>query len=405
MRTIRYILFVIALFAGHVVSAQLLEVKEGKSAIVKESPTGNGAHITRLEAGTQVVKLGSVDRYYSIQLADGTTGYSYKGNYIEVVDQDQGASIITSVTKNSLLARNDVLKVIVIDVEVGDATLIICPEENGQRDVILIDTGVNDGDRIKEELINNGFILANTPITRFFVTHYDHDHMGDAEVIAPLSEIVYDLGGSMEQYPDGTSIIDRRTISLSYHETFSGGVTLECVAANNATDFQPTRKKVKNKNANSIALILSYNGFDYFTGGDLTTSPERSLARGIRDCDVYHVNHHGSSATSSDSSFVYTLKPEVSVVSNGHLYGHPTSIVAQRLIALGSAFFQTNINPDEKAYHPEDKYLGDNTYHERSKDENAEGATGSIRIIVEEDNYYVVMPRLPLEEGTFAIER
>lgn len=52
-------------------------------------------------------------------------------------------------TKESLLARQDVLKIIVIDVEVGDATLIICPVVNGRQDIILIDTGENDSDRIK----------------------------------------------------------------------------------------------------------------------------------------------------------------------------------------------------------------------------------------------------------------
>ncbi|MDP6923552.1 MAG: hypothetical protein QGI94_02055 [Candidatus Scalindua sp.] len=89
-------------------------------------------------------------------------------------------SAYAQTTKESLLARNDVLKIIVIDVEVGDATLIICPVENGRQDVVLIDTGENDSDRIKEELIRNGILLSGKPISRFYITHYDKDHMGDA---------------------------------------------------------------------------------------------------------------------------------------------------------------------------------------------------------------------------------
>lgn len=405
MRLLKHVLIIVVLLTGPLASAQLLQVKEGKNAIVKEEPTGNGNHITRLEAGTQVANLGSTDRYYFIQLNDGRTGYSYKGNYIEVEGSTAGFPSSTQITKENLLIRKDVLKIVVIDVEVGDATLIICPVENGERDVILIDTGVNDADRIKEELISNGFTLANSPINRFFATHYDRDHIGDAEKIAPLTKVVYDLGGPIKQYPKTTSFLDRRTITLNYEETFSGGVTIECVAANNATDFEPNRVKDKDKNTNSIALIVSYNGFDYFTAGDLTISPEKSLASGIRDCDVYHVNHHGSSVTSSYSEFIEKLNPEVSVVSNGHLFNHPTDVVAQRIIATGSKFFQTNINPDDKAHHPNYKYIGDNTYHAKSKDENAEGATGSINVVVGDDNYYVVMPQLPLEEGTFLIER
>ena len=41
-----------------------------------------------------------------------------------------------------------------------------------------------------------------------------------------------------------------------------------------------------------------------------------------------------------------------------------------------------------------------------SGDENAEGALGNITILVDllADRYYVLMPGLPLAEGTFPIE-
>ena len=76
-------------------------------------------------------------------------------------------------------------------VEFGDAAIIICSEEDGEQDVILIDTGENDADRIRAELIANGISLSGTPFDRFIVTHYDHDHMGDAVDLKPLSGIVY----------------------------------------------------------------------------------------------------------------------------------------------------------------------------------------------------------------------
>ncbi|GEM_PF-4295983 len=404
MTSLKYFLFAFFLITGQTILAQTLIVKDGKRAIIKKQPTGDGEIITRIPEGTEVLKLNDLDRYYFVQLKDGRTGYSYKGNYLV---SDGNASDFPDNNldpKERLMIRDDVLKIIVIDVEVGDATLIICPEENGKKDVILIDTGENDADRIKEELIANGFVLANTPITRFYVSHYDHDHMGDAKEITPLAKTTYDLGGSMNYYEDGTVILDRRTMTLNYEESFSGGVTVECIATNNATDFDPTRTPHRDKNTNSMALIISYNDFEYFTAGDLTLSPERSLATGVRNCDVYHANHHGSSTTSSQIDFVTRLDPEVTIASNGHKYGHPRDVVAQRLIDLGSVFCQTNINLHDKAHHPQDKYLGDNTYNSKKKDEDAEGATGSIRVIVDDDKYYLIMPRLPLSEGTFSIE-
>lgn len=380
---------------------QVLEVKEGKRAIVKETPDGNASHIDTLEAGTFVWKLGDYPRYNAIQTIDGTTGYSYKGNF-----KSSNKSIASTLSKKSLLAKTDALKIIVIDVEVGDATLIICPEENGIRDVLLIDTGVNDGDRICQELKNNGFVLANQPITRFYNSHYDQDHMGDVSGVSHLIKVAYDTGEKDVTYGYKKALknIDRRTMSLSYEETFSGGVNIECVAVNNATIFNPNQPAHKKKNNNSIALIISYNGFDYFTGGDLTFSSEKQLAKGIKNCDAYHVNHHGSSATSSCIEFIEKLDPEIAVVSNGTSHGHPTEVVAKRLTNYGCKFYQTNVNPKAKANHPPNKYIGDTTYL-TSKAENKEGATGSIRIVVDNTNYYVIMPNLPLDEGVFPIEK
>ncbi len=403
MRSNRFILIIFILFIVNGMNAQVLQVKEGRSALVKKEPIGNAEQIVRLPEGTQVRMLGEVPRYYSIQLSDGRTGYSYKGHFIEV-----SGDLPVIITKESLWAKSDVLKIIVLDVEVGDATLIICPIENGVQDIILIDTGEkHDGDRIKEELINNGFTLSGQPITRFYNSHYDGDHMGDIQNVAHLIEVAYDLGdndmpGKYETAMEGK---DRRQISLNYQETFSGGVTIECVAVNQATDFDPNLLPSSKKNTNSIALIISFNGFDYFTAGDLTFKPEKSLAKEIRNCDAYHVNHHGSNNKSSHIDFIKKLDPEISIASNGHEYGHPRKEVALRLINNGSKFYQTNKNTDDKAHHPPDKFLGDNTFFNNKKHEDDEGATGSIRVVVDSDKYYVIMPRLPLSEATFDIER
>ena len=413
-----YLLILSVLVPVACAPARTLEVKQGRSAIVKVAPTADAKHLTRLPAGTRVEHIGDAPRYYSIRLADGTIGWSYKGHFIDVDTGDESAGTPPPPTKESLQARSDVLKIIVIDVEVGDATLIICPEENGERDVILIDTGVNDSDRIRAELIANGFTLSGKPITRFIITHYDTDHFGHAAQIVPLSKVVYDHGDNIKtnfkkdyQALVNKPGIDRRLMTLDYEETFTGGVTIECVAVNQATDFEPNLapSPPESDNANSIALIVTYGSFDYFTGGDLTKKPEKSLGNGgIRNVDVYHVDHHGSSSTSSPIEFVRVLDPEVSIVSNGTSHGHPTDEVAQRLLGLdsGNRFFQTNINPDSRAHHPEPKFVADDTLHEDSEDENAEGATGTIRLIVdlEADKYYVVMPGLSLSEGTFPIE-
>ncbi len=396
------------------VVAEVLEVKASRQAIVKVAPTGTAEQLPdRLPPGTRVDKIGDAPRYYFVRQADGAVGWSYKGNF-KVVPGAPAVSTPTEVTAETLLARSDVLKIIVVDVEVGDATIIICPEEDGHRDVILIDTGENDADRIRQELIRNGLPLADKPLDRLIISPYDYDHLGDVAALVPLAKIVYDHGdnNTKQWYRILVSDlqVDRRTMTLNYQEDFSGGVSIDCVAVNSATDFHPSETpSTSGDNANSIALVISLDGFDYFTTGDLTKKPERSLATGVRNCDVYHVNHHGSRATSSVLEFVQRLDPEVSIASNGTQYGHPTHDVAMRLInQVGSKFYQTNNNEaDSRAHNPPAKFVADDTYDEDPEAEDLEGAAGSIRIAVDTvtDKYYVIMPGLPLSEATFPIEQ
>ncbi|SIN65398.1 ComEC/Rec2 family competence protein [Algoriphagus halophilus] len=374
--------------------AQLLKVKTDRTAIVKSEPSRNGILNERLAPVADIFKLTKeAPNYYSYD-RDSITGWSYK-----------------LPTKESLRSRRDVLQIEVIDVEVGDATLIVCPEENGKRDVILIDCGMgNDAERIREAIASFGFNLNAQPITSFIATHYDHDHVGAIKDIVPLSQKIYDPGSKQQTSKYKTALknreSDREEMQLNYIEQFSGGVTIECVAVNNATDNEPNLAIARDKNQNSIALIVSYKGFDYFTAGDLTLQPESSLASNIKNSDVYHVNHHGSSRTSSGLDFVRNLDPEVSVVSNGTQHGHPNVDIGKRLTEeVGSMFFQTNINPASNAFQNELKFVADTT-HLSSRKENQEGATGSIRIIVDPftDKYYVVMQGLELSESTFPIE-
>jgi competence protein ComEC len=61
--------------------------------------------------------------------------------------------------------------------------------------------------------------------------------------------------------------------------------------------------------------------------------------------DVLKVGHHGS-ISSTTAKFALKVKPKYSVISVGKYdsYGHPDSIVINRLQSLGSEVYRTNIN-------------------------------------------------------------
>ena len=74
---------------------------------------------------------------------------------------------------------------------------------------------------------------------------------------------------------------------------------------------------------------------------------------------------------------------------------------------IGHSFFQTNKNDDSRAHQPDSKFVGDDTLRADNEDENLEGATGTIVVVVDAvtDQYFVILPGLDLDEGTFPIEK
>jgi hypothetical protein len=79
-------------------------------------------------------------------------------------------------------------------------------------------------------------------------------------------------------------------------------------------------------------------GGDLTGGGSSTADVETPASLACGDVDVYKLNHHGSS-TSTSLNLVANLRPELAVVScgAGNSFGHPTSTVVNRLNQAAAA--------------------------------------------------------------------
>ena len=133
------------------------------------------------------------------------------------------------------------------------------------------------------------------------------------------------------------------------------GVTFDIITLNGngaiiAGDFSADASP-PSENDYSIGVLLSYGNFDEWIGGDLDGEYEvggfgytyhdieLSAAPEVGDVDVYKVNHHASSHSTSPT-FIGQIDPEVSIVSvgDGNTYGHPTQVVMDRLLATSTVY-------------------------------------------------------------------
>ncbi|MBA3534787.1 MAG: lamin tail domain-containing protein [Ardenticatenales bacterium] len=130
------------------------------------------------------------------------------------------------------------------------------------------------------------------------------------------------------------------------------------VSGNHSLDALPP-----SENDYSQSFLIKYGKLEFVTGGDsggeYATSGfgysyndvEAHVGNRIgHEIEVLHVNHHGSSHSTSQG-FVDIVKPDVSVISCGdNSYGHPAQSVLDRLLAIGSDIYQSNLCDPTRNY-------------------------------------------------------
>ncbi len=152
-----------------------------------------------------------------------------------------------------------------------------------------------------------------------------------------------------------------------------------------------------NENFYSIALLISYEGFNYFVGGDLTSDIEERIVEqaALGDIDVYKVSHHGS-ATSSTAALLELIRPEVAIISNGSesCFNHPRQSVLDTLGAIpGIVIFQTNRLKDEHLDQCQSgAIVSGNVADANIADPETDEVDGHVTIVVSDGNYVVSLP-------------
>jgi len=230
------------------------------------------------------------------------------------------------------------LEVFFIDVEGGQATLVVTPSKQS----MLIDAGWpgfsnRDAERIAKVAKSAGV----KAIDYLVVTHYHTDHVGGVgQLVAkmPVKNFV-DHGPNNESgrqpdqlykdYEEAAAKGKRITVKAGDSIPLKG-LDVKVVTANGAAiqgkgpanslcSSAASYPEDKTENARSVGLLITYGKFRMIDLGDLTSQRELDLVcpeNRIGKVDVYLTTHHGLDQSNA-KELIHALQPRVAVMNNG----------------------------------------------------------------------------------------
>ena len=245
----------------------------------------------------------------------------------------------------SAAANADLLQIHHINVGWGDATFIEFPD--GTTWLIYQAFSTSDGGMIYDYITGLGYTHVDYVIS----SHFHSDHIGGVDMVigsgllsystAAYQHIGSQIGGDSSATATWRGLVDgswgpaAAAPSPGTTSTF-GGVTVQniCVGDTNNSRSQLVDGTYVNglsstdENMYSLGWRMSWNGFDYYTSGDLTSAVEDTLDTKIasNNFDVVKLSHHGS-ATATSLSYCQTMHPKVAIAFIGanNSFVHPNS--------------------------------------------------------------------------------
>ena len=250
---------------------------------------------------------------------------------------------------NAATTASKSLRIYSIDVEGGQATLLVAPSGAS----LLIDTGWpgnggRDADRVQAAMRD----AKITKIDHLLITHYHVDHVGGAPELVkrvPIGEFL-DHGENREDSDitrhDYAAYI--KAITGKPHRIVHPGDTIDLPGLivvvltadgehidaipgitpqpNQYCASEPKAEPDPSENARSSGVLVTYGKFRFLDLGDLTKAKEIALVcpnNPIPPIDLYLVTHHGMNLSSA-RAIVDAIHPRVAIMNNGaHKAGSP----------------------------------------------------------------------------------
>jgi len=242
----------------------------------------------------------------------------------------------------ALLPAAGTLDVYFIDVEGGQATLIVSP--SGQS--MLVDTGwAGFNNRDANRIADAAKLAGVKQIDYLVITHFHTDHVGGVPQLAaklPIRNFV-DHGESVEHDAGGTrqfnayvkardtgkhiqvkagDKIPIKDLDVTVVTSGGQGISSALAGAGQPNPACASTKLMENdpsENAQSVGILIQHGSFRMIDLGDLTWNKEYELVcpnNKIGTVDLYLSTHHGAN-NSNAPAIVQALHPRVAIMNNG----------------------------------------------------------------------------------------
>jgi actin-like ATPase involved in cell morphogenesis len=208
--------------------------------------------------------------------------------------------------------------------------------------VMLIDAGNNSDADMVVNYINN---LGIEKIDYVIGTHPHEDHIGGMDAVINT----FDVGEvMMPKVSTNTKTFEEVLLSIKNKnlKITSPELGLDYKLGDATfTVLAPVSEKYESLNNYSIVINLNFGETGFLFMGDAEVDSEKDIIdTGINFAsDVVKIGHHGSS-TSSSGAFLKKVIPKYAVISVGadNEYGHPDSIILNRLKVMGVETLRTD---------------------------------------------------------------
>ena len=232
-----------------------------------------------------------------------------------------------------------VLTVYTCNVGQGDGLVVVTSAGKS----MLIDGGQTNAGR--DEILSILSDLGINNLDYVIASHYDAIHITNISRILNSGitvDTVYDRGVDnvpstklyYNEYAD--SVAGKRyTIQPEQEIDLGSGVTVTCVVVNGKWSSIDSMANI-DENERSIGLLIEYNQFKFFTGGDLGEDIEDTVGAHIGDISVLKAGQHGSK-NSSSYYFLSQTQAEAVLISVGpSSSNHPAQETLSRMDSISS---------------------------------------------------------------------